>query len=192
VNCLKRAVPCGNMPFHATLPHPYHRQNQHGLQEKFETGMTKRHKQFWLVKFAPFRTAWSEIVQRGTFTLRGVRSHQARNNLAAMRKGDAVFYYHSQQELQVVGVMQVVREAFPDPTSSDPKWLTVTFSPVKTLVTPVSLQTMRNVADLTKIALIRQPRLSVMPLTQCQFDKIITLSGGEDEGSIEEHENGMG
>jgi len=174
------------------LPHPYYRQNHHVLQEKFETGMKKRHKQFWLVKFAPFRTAWSEIVRRGTFTLRGVRSHQARNNLAVMRKGDVVLYYHSQQELQVVGVMQVVREAFPDPTSSDPKWLTVTFSPVKTLATPVSLQTIRSVAVLTKTALIRQPRLSIMPLTQSQFDKIIALSANENSESIEESKNGMG
>jgi len=174
------------------LPHPYYRQNYLELQEKFETGMTKRHKKFWLVKFAPFRTAWSEIVRRGTFTLRGVRSHQACNNLAAMRKGDSALYYHSQQELQVVGVMQVVTEAFPDPTSADSRWLTVTFSPVKTLATPVSLQTMRNVADLTEIALIRQPRLSVMPLTQSQFDKIIALSVNENSESIEENENGMG
>ncbi len=130
-------------------------------------------------------------MRRGTFTLRGVRSHQARNHLAAMRKGDPVLYYHSQQELQVVGIMQVTAEAFPDPASSDPKWLTVTFSPLKTLTTPVSLKTIRHVADLSEIALIRQPRLSVMPLAQCQFDKIITLSGYESNGSIEEYENGM-
>ncbi len=146
--------------------------------------MKKRNKQFWLVKFAPFRTAWSEIVRRGTFTLRGVRSHQARNNLASMRKGDAVLYYHSQQELQIVGIMQVMTEAFPDPTSADSRWLTVTFSPVKTLATPVSLQTMRNVVDLSEIALIRQPRLSVMPLTQSQFDKIIALSVNENGESM--------
>ena len=75
---------------------------------------------YWLVKFAPFRTSWAEIVRRGTFTLRGVRSPAARANLASMRLGDPVLFYHSQQELAVVGVMTVTREAYPDPTSSDP------------------------------------------------------------------------
>ncbi len=70
---------------------------------------------FWLVKFAPFRTSWTEIVKRGTFTLRGVRSPAARKHLSKMRLGDAVLYYHSQQELAVVGVMEVTREAFPTP-----------------------------------------------------------------------------
>ena len=90
-------------------------------------------KNFWLVKFAPFRTSWAQIVLRGGFTLRGVRSSAARTHLSAMRLGDEVLYYHSQQELAVVGAMRVTREAYPDPTSADSQWLTCDFIPMKTL-----------------------------------------------------------
>jgi len=123
----------------------------------------------WLVKFAPFRTPWAEIVKRGTFTLRGVRSPAARKHLSEMRVGDAVFYYHSQQELAVVGVMEVTREAYPDPTSADPQWLTCDFAPVKTLARPVALDTIKADSRLATLALVRQPRLAIMPLTTEQF-----------------------
>ena len=89
--------------------------------------MQEKNEQYWLVKFAPFRTSWSEIVRRGTFTLRGVRNAQARNTLAAIRKGDPVLFYHSQQELAIVGVMEATREAYLDPTSTDSQWLTCYF-----------------------------------------------------------------
>ena len=124
---------------------------------------------FWLVKFAPFRTSWPEIVRHGSFTLRGVRNPAARNYLSAMRVGDEVLFYHSQQELAVVGVMTVTREAYPDPTSADPQWLTCDFTPVKTLAHPVLLDTIKADSRLTEIALVRQPRLSVMPLTEAEF-----------------------
>ena len=94
---------------------------------------------YWLVKFAPFRTSWTEIVRRGTFTLRGVRNRQARNNLAGMRRDDPVLFYHSQQELAIVGLMKVLREAYSDPTSNDPQWLTCDFIPDMTLQRSVSL-----------------------------------------------------
>lgn len=87
----------------------------------------------WLVKFAPFRTPWTEIVKRGTFTLRVVRSPAARKHLLEMRLGDTVLFYHCQKELAVVGVMAVTREAYADPTSADPQWLTCDFAPLKTL-----------------------------------------------------------
>lgn len=121
---------------------------------------------FWLVKFAPFRTAWQDIVRRGIFTLRGVRNHQARNYLRAMRSGDAVFYYHSQQELAIVGIMEVTREAYTDPTNNDPRWFTCDFHPLLTLPHPVSLAEIKTVPLLANIPLVRQPRLSVMPLTK--------------------------
>src|SRR5437763_1316665 len=87
----------------------------------------------WIVKFAPFRTSWSEIVRHGNFTLRGVRSLQARRNLSGMSLGDLAFFYHSQQEQAIVGVMVVTRTAYPDPTSSDSRWLTCDFRPIRTL-----------------------------------------------------------
>src|SRR5438046_2207674 len=124
---------------------------------------------YWLVKFAPFRTPWPEIVKRGTFTLRGVRSPAARKNLSAMRRGDAVLFYHSQQELSVVGLMEVTREAYPDPTSADPQWLTCDFAPVKTLPCPVPLETIKADSRLAKLPLVRQTRLAVMPMTEQEF-----------------------
>jgi predicted RNA-binding protein with PUA-like domain len=127
----------------------------------------------WLVKFAPFRTSWAEIVRRGTFTLRGVRSPAARKHLSEMRTGDPVLFYHSQQELAVVGVMEVTHEAYPDPTSADPQWLTCDFAPVKTLARPVSLDIIRADSRLATIALVRQPRLAVMPATEDQFQIIV-------------------
>ncbi|MEI6972782.1 MAG: EVE domain-containing protein [bacterium] len=129
----------------------------------------------WLVKFAPFRTPWANIVQRGTFTMRGVRSLAARKHLAAMRIGDEVLYYHSQKELAVVGLMQVSREAYPDPTCTDPRWLTCDFAQVETLEQPVSLAVIKANPRLSTLGLIRQPRLAVMPLTADQFDIIVKL-----------------
>jgi predicted RNA-binding protein with PUA-like domain len=129
----------------------------------------------WLVKFAPFRTSWREIVQRGTFTLRGVRSPTARNNLAAMKLGDLVFYYHSQKELAVVGLMQVSKEAYPDPTSADPRWLTCDFVPIISINRSVSRAQIKAEAVLKKSALIQQPRLAVMPLSEKQFRIILKM-----------------
>jgi predicted RNA-binding protein with PUA-like domain len=136
---------------------------------------------YWIVKFAPFRTSWSEIVRRGTFTLRGVRSAQARRNLSLMETGDAVLFYHSQQEQAVVGVMTVSRAAYPDPTSRDPKWLTCDFTPLRTLPRPVPLSTVRAHPHLRNLALIRQPRLAVACIESDEFVQILRLAGESDD-----------
>jgi predicted RNA-binding protein with PUA-like domain len=130
----------------------------------------------WLIKFAPFRTNWSEIVKRGVFTLRGVRNHQARNHLSQMQLRDPVLFYQSQRQQAVVGLMEVMRPAYPDPTSSDPRWLTCDFVPLKQLSRPVPLADIKLDPDLQEIALIRQPRLAVMPLTGAAFSCVIRLS----------------
>jgi len=131
---------------------------------------------YWLVKFAPFRTPWTEIVKRGRFTLRGVRSAVARKHLSDMRMGDAVLFYHSQQDLAVVGVLEVVREAYADPTSADPQWLTCDFAPVKALSHPVSLEAIKADARLVALALVRQPRLAVMPVTEAEFKIMVATA----------------
>jgi predicted RNA-binding protein with PUA-like domain len=133
-------------------------------------------KNIWLVKFAPFRTSWAEIIRSGTFTLRGVRSPAARKHLASMRMGDSVFFYQSQQDQAVVGLMEVTRESYPDPTSADPKWLTCDFAPVTTLPSPVPLSRIRAESRLAKIPLLIQPRLAVMPLTCAERAAILELS----------------
>ncbi|MFA6568620.1 MAG: EVE domain-containing protein [Victivallales bacterium] len=137
-------------------------------------------KNFWLVKFAPFRTSWDEIVKRGIFTMRGVRSPLARKNLSQMKIGDIVLFYHSQTQKAIVGVMEVARESYPDPTSADPKWLTCDFRPLKSLPYPVTLLEIRKNEKLRNIPLVRQPKLSVMRISGDEFKKIINDTLGND------------
>ena len=117
-----------------------------------------------------------DIVKRGTFTLRGVRSFAARKHLAEIRCRDKVLFYHSQRELSVMGIMEVSREAYPDPTSADPNWLTCDFVPLRTLPRPVPLAEIKRDPRLSNLALIRQPRLAVMPLSAPEFDAIVQTS----------------
>lgn len=131
--------------------------------------MTPRH---WLIKFAPFRTPWEEVVARGFFTLRGVRSPQSRKYLSAMRLGDSVLFYRSQQDQAIVGLMAVTREAYPDPTSADPQWLTCDFTPLETLPHPVTLAIIKADPRFATLAILTQPRLAVMPVAPAQFQII--------------------
>jgi predicted RNA-binding protein with PUA-like domain len=129
----------------------------------------------WLVKFAPFRNSWSDILRNGSFEIYSVRSPQASNNLKAMKLNDKVLFYHSQQQLAVMGVMKVIRESHQDPTTSDPRWVTVTFEPVNTFAQPITLKQLKTIPELHNIALIKQPRLAVMPLSTYEFDIISSL-----------------
>ncbi len=131
--------------------------------------------QRWLIKFAPFRTSWSEIVRAGNFTLRGVRNNQARKHLASMRIGDTVLFYRSQECQAIVGILEVSRAAYPDPTSADPRWLTCDFAPVRAILPPISLAKLRSDARLGQLALLRQPRLAVMPIGQEHWQFILSL-----------------
>lgn len=141
----------------------------------------------WLVKFAPFRTSWPEVVARGIFTLRAVRSPEARKHLRRMRSGDPVYLYQSQREQAIVGLMQVTREAYPDPTSADPQWLTCDFVPVRTLVCPISLKMIREEPGLQNLGLIRQPRLAVMPVDPEEAHTLRELSDPEYKADTNEN-----
>ncbi len=101
---------------------------------------------------------------------------QARNNLRDMKKGDLVLFYHSNDGKEIVGVAKVAKEAYQDPTTTDPNWLVVELAPVETLKTPVTLETIKADARLANIGLVRQGRLSVMSLQQEEFDRILELS----------------
>ena len=127
---------------------------------------------YWLVKFAAFRCSWNEILRHGRFEIYSVRNPQSRNNLKAMSVGDLVLFYHSQEERQVMGIMKVIQAAHQDPTTADPLWVSVTFEPVKSLNPPVSLSKIKETPSLQQIALIRQPRVAVMPLQKDEFDEI--------------------
>ena len=131
--------------------------------------------QHWLVKQEPEQYPWTQFVKdKGTYW-DGVRNYQARNNLRAMKKGDLVMYYHSVSEKAVVGVAKVTGEAYPDPTAKEGDWSVVDLKPVKVMAEPVTLERIKADAKLTGIALIKQSRLSVMPLRAREFQRILKI-----------------
>ncbi len=130
---------------------------------------------YWLVKSEPFKYAWQQLVKDGWTYWDGVRNYSARNNLAAMHKGDLVLYYHSNEGKEVVGVARVRKESYPDPTTDDERWVVVDLEPVRALAEPVSLATIKADARLRDIPLVRQSRLSVMPIPKPAFDRILAL-----------------
>jgi predicted RNA-binding protein with PUA-like domain len=131
---------------------------------------------YWLVKFAPFRYSWQDVLKNGKFEIYSVRNAQARNYLKEMKLGDEVLYYQSQERQSVLGKMKVIEEAHQDKTTSDTKWLSVTFEPIENFEKPISLQTIKNADALKNIGLIKQPRLAVMKLTKSQFSFIQLLT----------------
>ena len=129
-------------------------------------------KQFWLVKSEPAAYSWENLVADGKTAWTGVRNYTARNNLRAMRKGDAVFFYHSVDGKEIVGIAKVVREAYPDPTANEGDWSAVEIAPEKPLAKPVPLDEIKRNPKLKEMALLRLSRLSVQPVTSAQFDEI--------------------
>jgi predicted RNA-binding protein with PUA-like domain len=129
----------------------------------------------WLVKQEPTKYSWEQLVRDGRTSWDGVRNFQARNNLKAMKTGDRVLFYHSVVGQAVVGIAEVVREHYPDPTTKDDRWVVVDLAPVKALKQPVTLETIKTVPALADIPLLRQSRLSVMPLGKEAFDVIVAL-----------------
>ena len=131
--------------------------------------------QYWLVKQEPEKYPWAQFVKdKGTYW-DGVRNYQARNNLRTMKKGDLVMYYHSVSEKAVVGVAKVTTEAYPDPTAKEEGWSVVDLKPVKAMVESVTLEQIKTDPKLVEIALIKQSRLSVMPLRAAEFKRILQL-----------------
>jgi predicted RNA-binding protein with PUA-like domain len=133
-------------------------------------------KQYWLVKQEPESYSWNDFVKDGRTAWTGVRNFQARNNLRAMKKGDAVFYYHSVSDKQVVGIARVEKEHYPDPTAKEGDWSVVDLVPVKPLVHPVTLDEIKADKTLRDMKLVRQSRLSVSPLTEAEFRRLLELS----------------
>lgn len=129
----------------------------------------------WLVKSEPFKYSWEKFNKDGRTFWDGVRNYQARNNLRAMQEGDLVLFYHSNEGKNVVGIAKVVREFYQDPTTDDANWVVVDLSPVETLKNPVSLEQIKAEESLADISLVRQGRLSVMPLKAEEFDKILEM-----------------
>ena len=131
---------------------------------------------YWLVKQEPEKYSFDDLLRDKKTIWDGVRNYQARNNLRDMKTGDKVLFYHSVSEKSVVGIAEVSKENFADP--SDEKWLVVEINAVEKLANPVTLEQIKAEKTLENIALIKQSRLSVMPLTKKEFDKILKLANG--------------
>ena len=135
--------------------------------------MTRNH---WLVKSEPEAYSWAMFVKDGRTAWTGVRNYTARNNLRAMRKADLVAFYHSVTDKQVVGIAKVEKEAYPDPTASEGDWSCVDLVPLKPLKKPVSLDALKSDNVLSEIPLVKQSRLSVSPVSEKQFARLMVLA----------------
>jgi predicted RNA-binding protein with PUA-like domain len=133
-------------------------------------------KNFWLVKQEPSSYSWSDFVAEGQTSWTGVRNFAARNHLRKMQKGDDVLFYHSGDEKAVVGIAKVTQVAYPDPTATEGDWSAVELTAVKPLRRPVILREIKNNPQLKGIALVRQSRLSVMPLSEGEFAEIVKMA----------------
>jgi predicted RNA-binding protein with PUA-like domain len=134
---------------------------------------------FWLVKQEPETYSWSDFVGDGRTDWTGVRNYQARNNLREMRTGERVLFYHSGKDKAVVGLAEVVKSAYADPTADDPQWVAVDLKPTRALRNPVPLAAIRYDKRLSQLPLIRQSQLSVMSLTKDEFDTIVSMGEGK-------------
>ena len=140
---------------------------------------TKTRTSCWLVKQEPETYSWTDFVGDGRTDWTGVRNYQARNNLREMKTGDRVLFYHSGKEKAVVGLAEVVKSAYADPTAADAQWVAVDLKPVKALKNPVPLAAIRYDKRLSQLPLIRQSQLSVMSLTKDEFDIIVATGDGK-------------
>lgn len=131
---------------------------------------------YWLIKSEPFKYSWSQFLKDQLTFWDGVRNYQARNNLAAMKMGDLCLFYHSNEGKEVVGIAEVVREAYPDPTTNETAWVVVDVKPHSPLKHKVSLNAMKSNPNLSNMGLLKQPRLSVIALTVDEFQTVITMS----------------
>jgi len=132
---------------------------------------------YWMVKQEPEAYSWDAFVKDKQTAWTGVRNFQARNNLRTMRKGDSVLYYHSVTGKEIVGIAKVSKEAYPDPTAKEGDWVCVDLQPDKPFAKPVTLETIKVNAKLEGIPLVKQSRLSVMPVSPAHFKELLRLGG---------------
>jgi len=133
-------------------------------------------KNYWLLKSEPSAWSWNDQIKSKIDMWDGVRNYQARNNLMKMKKKDLCFFYHSVSEKSIVGIVEVIKEHYPDPTDKKNKFVVVDVKAIKELKHPVSLEEIKNNKKLKNIALIKQSRLSVMPVTKPEWKEILKIS----------------
>lgn len=132
---------------------------------------------YWLVKSEPSKYSWDQFLKDKETTWDGVRNFAARNNLKAMMKGDRVFFYHSNEGLAIVGIAEVVKEAYQDPTTDDPNWVVVDLRPLKSIPNPVTLADIKAEKDLQEMDLVRLGRLSVGAVKIKEYKKVLKMGG---------------
>jgi predicted RNA-binding protein with PUA-like domain len=132
---------------------------------------------YWLVKSEPDAFSWDQQVVKRVEPWTGVRNHTAKNNLKAMHKGDLAFFYHSNIGKQIIGIVEVAREAYPDPTAQTGDWVCVDMKAVRPLPKPVTLAAIKADPSLADLLLVRQSRLSVMPISKQHWDKLCRMGG---------------
>jgi predicted RNA-binding protein with PUA-like domain len=132
---------------------------------------------YWLVKTEPESYSWTDFLRDGKTAWTGIRNYQARNNLRAMQRGDVVLFYHSVSDKQIVGLAKVVKTAYPDSTADEEGWLCVDLAPDRTLPRPVPLAEIKADTQLKDMALLRNSRLSVTPVTKDQYKRLLQLAG---------------
>ena len=129
----------------------------------------------WLVKSEPEVYGWSQFVKDKKTFWDGVRNYAARNNLRAMKKGDEVFFYHSNEGMEIVGIASVAKEAYQDPTTDNTNWVVVDLKPMKAIKRPVSLAVIKSTPELSNMELVKNSRLSVQKVTAEEWSKIMEL-----------------
>ena len=132
---------------------------------------------YWLVKSEPFKYSWDQLVKDKKAVWDGVRNYAARNNLRAMKKGDQVFFYHSNEGMAIVGIAEVIKEAYQDPTTDDTNWVVVEIKPVKAIPKPVTLVDIKADKSLADMDLVRLSRLSVGAVKEAEYKKVLKMGG---------------
>lgn len=132
---------------------------------------------YWLIKSEPSVYSWEQFVKDKQTFWSGIRNYAARNNLKAMKKGDELFFYHSNEGLEIVGIAKVIKEYYQDPTTDDPNWVVVDVKPIKKLKNPVSLAQIKKDNRLQQMQLVKLSRLSVSAVTDKEWDVILELAG---------------
>jgi predicted RNA-binding protein with PUA-like domain len=132
---------------------------------------------YWLIKSEPFKYSWDQLVKDKQTFWDGVRNYAARNNLKAMKKGDEAFFYHSNEGVEIVGIVKVAKEFYQDPTTDDPNWVVVEFKPVRKLKNPVTLAQIKADKRLANMDLVRLGRLSVGAVREEEWEIILEMAG---------------
>lgn len=130
---------------------------------------------YWIMKSEPKAYSWEALVKEKKTCWNGIRNYQARNNMSKMKGGDIAFFYYSGGVCQIIGLVKIIKESYPDHTADDPRWIMVDIEPIRLLKKPINLKTIKQIPELQQTSLVKQSRLSVSSLTKKEFDLILSL-----------------